>query len=130
MHSTRPSYNEICKRLNEARLALNSRKVAYANFNKVVGELNSIGVDSNEVWELISELITEISVEDYVGGHPPKKNYEPYGADADLWAFCWESPSLSERMYLKFSLKNDCFYYVSLHKSRFKGAEEAKNEMY
>lgn len=119
MNQRRPTNREIFKRLKEAQLALDSRKVAFANFNKVVGELNDIGVDSNDVWELILELINEINVEDYDGGHPPKKNYEPFGTDADLWAFSWQSPSFGKKMYLKFSLKNNCFYYVSLHKSRF-----------
>lgn len=119
MNQRRPSKNEIVKKLDEARIALGHRNFAFANFNKVVGELNDLGVDSNDVCELITKLINEIRAEDYDGGHPPKKNHEPNGTDADLWAFCWQSPSLKKKMYLKFSLKNGCFYYVSLHKSRF-----------
>jgi hypothetical protein len=49
----------------------------YANLNKVVGELYELEIESqNQIWELILELLDEISPKDYVGGRSPLRSYE------------------------------------------------------
>lgn len=106
----RPSPKEIDKRLCEAKKSVERRRVAFANEIKLVGELMSLGIDdTDEVWDLIEELLDELRLEDYVGGHPPKRSYEPKIANRELWAFCWDSKKMNECMYLKFALKEDCF---------------------
>ncbi len=116
----RPSAKEIDKRLKEAKEALRNRQALFANPAKVVGELENLDIgDSEEVWELISQLICELQLTDYAGGHPPQKSYEPLIADCELWAFSWTSTVLKKQMYLKFSIKEGTFYYVSLHESKF-----------
>ena len=115
----RPSAREIDKRLKEAKVALRNRQSMFANPAKVVGELASLEIDdSDEVWELIILLIDEISLDDYKGGHPPQKSYEPQIADCELWAFSWKSSVLKKQMYLKFCIKEGTFYYVSLHECK------------
>lgn len=114
----RPTNREIDKRLQEAKEALENRQVAFANPSKVVGELMSLERDEDEVWELILKLINEIRIKDYKGGYPPLKSYEPKIENHDLWAFSWYSSYLDLRMYLKFSVKNGYFYYVSLHECK------------
>lgn len=116
----RPSAREIDKRLKEAKEALLKGRAIFANPAKVVGELASLEIGSaEEVWELISQLIDEIRLDDYQGGRPPQKSYEPLIVNHELWAFAWTSPMLNRKMYLKFSIKNGTFYYVSLHESKF-----------
>ena len=116
----RPGAKEIDKRLKEAKEALRNRRTVFANPAKVVGELANLEIDdSDDVWELISLLIEEIRLNDYKGGRPPQKSYEPSIADCDLWAFSWASSILKREMYLKFSIKEGTFYYVSLHESKF-----------
>lgn len=116
----RPSVREVDKRLKEAKEALQNQRTAFANPAKVVGELSDLEMDdSGEVWGLISLLIDEIRLTDYKGGYPPQKSYEPSIANCELWAFCWQSTSLKKRMYLKFSMREGFFYYVSLHESKF-----------
>lgn len=115
----RPSAKEIDKRLKEAKEALRNRRTIFANPAKVVGELADLEIgDSDETWELISKLIDELQLTDYAGGHPPQKSYESSIAECELWAFSWMSPSLKKQMYLKFSIKEGIFYYVSLHESK------------
>ena len=77
---------------------------------------------------MIESLLEEIELSDYDGGRPPQKSYESVIADLELWAFAWNSNLLGKKMYLKFSIKNGCFYYVSLHKSK-EPAREENNEL-
>ncbi len=116
----RPSNREIDKRLKEAKEAIQNRSVLFSNLHKVVGELMDLSIDdTKEVWDLIAQLLDEIQIQDYAGQYPPKINYESSGTGLELWAFTWNSTLLNKTMYLKFSVKDGIFYYVSLHKSRF-----------
>ncbi len=120
MNEKRPSDRELSKRLNEAKEFLKKGTGLFANPSKAMGELNDLSIgDANEVWLLISELLEEISPHDYKGARPPQKSYEKAIAGHELLAFCWWSLKLNKEMYIKFVLKNDRFYYVSLHHSHF-----------
>lgn len=123
MHK-RPSDHELLKRLKEAKEYLEDKPGLFANPAKVVGELNTLEIgDSNEIWELIRELLGEISPQNYCGTKPPQKSYEKSIEGLELFAFCWESQKLGKQMYLKFALKKDRFYYVSLHPSKISKQE-------
>lgn len=119
MEDKRPSDRELFKRINEAKEFLQNRHGLFANPSKVVGELNDLGIeDANDVWLFIKELLEEISPRDYRGTRPPQKSYEKSIAGLELLAFSWWSPSLAKQMYIKFVIKNERYYYVSLHQSR------------
>lgn len=91
----------------------------FANPSKAVGELNDLDIgDTNDVWQLIRELLEEISAKDYKGSRPPQKSYEKAIDGLELMAFSWWSPKYVKQMYIKFVLKNERYYYVSLHQSR------------
>lgn len=112
----RPSPKEIDKRLKDAKAALIAGRGYFASFDKCFDELNALDIgDVNEIWGLILELIEEIALEHYAGSKPPLKSYEPTIENCELFAFSWYSESLKKEMYLKFVVKEDCFYYVSLH---------------
>lgn len=119
MYDTRPSDRELIKRLTDAKESLKKRDGLFANPSKAVGELNDLEIgDTNEVWLLIRELLDEISPKDYKGTRPPQKSYEKAIAGLELMAFCWWSSKCAKQMYIKFVLKNERYYYVSLHESR------------
>lgn len=119
MHNRRPSDKELIKRLDEAKQYLKNRYGLFANQSKAVGELNDLDIgDSNGVWSLIRELLEEISPKDYRGTRPPQKSYEKAIAGIELLAFSWWSSRCAKQMYIKFVLKNERYYYVSLHQSR------------
>ena len=66
MHDKRPSDRELAKRLGEAKEFLKNRYGMFATPSKVVGELNDLDIgDANDVWQLIRELLEEISPKDY-----------------------------------------------------------------
>lgn len=119
MHNRRPSDRELIKRLNEAKEFLKNRPGMLANPSKAVGELNDLEIwDTNDVWPLIRELLNEITPKDYRGTRPPQKSYEKAIAGLELLAFSWWSSKCAKQMYIKFALKNERYYYVSLHQSR------------
>jgi len=119
MHDRRPSDRELSKRLNEAKETLKNRQGVFANPAKAVGELYDLGIgNTDDVWALIRELLEEISPEDYRGARPPQKSYEKAIAGLELLAFSWWSPKCAKQMYIKFVLKNERYYYVSLHQCR------------
>lgn len=119
MHDKRPSDRELIKRISEAKKFLKDRQGLFANLSKAVGELNNLNIgDANEIWSLIRELLQEISPKDYRGVRPPQKSYEKVIEGHELLAFSWWSSKLAKEMYIKFVLKNERYYYVSLHPSR------------
>lgn len=127
MHNHRPSNRELTKRLNEAKEFLNNRYGLFVNQSKAVGELNDLDIgDTNDVWKLIRELLEEISPKDYKGSRPPQKSYEKAITGLELLAFSWWSPKCAKQMYIKFVLKDERYYYISLHQSRSK---EQKGEV-
>lgn len=119
MHSHRPSDRELSKKISEAKKALKVSPGIFANISKAVGELNDLDIgDSNEIWKLIDELLEEITPSDYMGTRPPQKSYEKTIMGVELLAFSWASNRLQKQMYIKFALKNERYYYVSLHRSK------------
>ncbi len=122
MQDKRPSDRELIKRLNEAKKYLKNQRGLFVNPSKIVGELNSLDIgDTNDVWLLISDLLEEISPGDYRGARPPQRSYEKAIIGLELLAFSWWSTRLAKQMYIKFVLKNERYYYVSLHQSRSTG---------
>ena len=92
MHDKRPSDRELTKRLDEAKEYLKNRSGLFANLPKASGELNDLDIgDANDVWQLIRELLVEISPKDYKGSRPPQKPYEKRIAGFELLAFSWWS---------------------------------------
>lgn len=115
----RPSAKELFNKLKEAKEFLSKEEGFFADPGKVVSELRALKIgDSEDVWQLISTLLDEIQPSNYSGGRPPLKSYEKSIEGKELFAFSWDSQTLGQRMYLKFAIKGDRFYYVSLHKDR------------
>lgn len=126
MYDQRPTDRELFKRINEAKECLKKRQGLFANPSKAVGELYDLCLgDTRDIWQLISELLEEISPKDYRGARPPQKSYEKAIAGLELLAFSWWSLKLAKQMYIKFVLKNERYYYASLHRSR--STEEGEN---
>lgn len=121
MYRNRPSDSELCKKIEAAKAALIAESRVYANVGKAVGELYELGIETpNQIWNLILVLLDEINPKDYAGGRPPQRSYENAIKNCELFAFCWASQKLGKKMYIKFALKDNRYYYVSLHKSRDK----------
>ncbi len=72
--NNQPVHEEIQKRLGDwIKEFLKNRYGLFATPSKVVGELNDLDIgDTNDVWQLIRELLEEISPKDYKGSRPHK----------------------------------------------------------
>lgn len=119
MYTNRPSDGELVKKLKEAKASLIAQSGFHANVSKAVGELYDLNIESSrQLWQLILELLDEISPKDYKGSRPPQRSYERTILGQELFAFCWESKKLGKKMYIKFALKEGRYYYVSLHRDK------------
>lgn len=126
----RPTHREIDRKLAAAKEALATGRALFANPAKSVGELMALSIgDSEELWPLLVRLLNEIARENYAGSSPPMKAYEKAIAGSDLFAFAWESRWLGMPMYVKFALKEERFYLVSLHKSSPRRAGKVHHEV-
>ena len=68
MHQSRPSDRELVKKIEEAKFALKTHEGLFANPAKAVGERYTLHIgDSSEMWELIRQLLQEITPKDYSG---------------------------------------------------------------
>ena len=50
----------------------------------------------------------------YAGTRPPQKSYKNPILKCELYAFSWESRHFGCRVYLKFALKGEAFWLISL----------------
>ena len=70
----------------------------------------------------LSSASREVRPDDYCGGHPPARSYEPLTKGVDMFAFAWNSDYLVRSMYLKFALVKSGaghkMFLYSLHPSR------------
>jgi hypothetical protein len=65
-------------------------------------------------------LLEEIRPGDYRGQTPPKKSYEKAIFGSELFAFRWVSIIFGCPMYLKFAVKGENLWIVSLHRDKSK----------
>jgi len=118
----RPSYSEISTKLYEAKMAIAENKHCFGpQLDKLVDEFIQLHIgDVSEIWSLVQVLLQEISPEDYAGPHPPMRCTESNASNQELLIFIWDSKKMRKRMYIKFAVHNQTFYYVSLHASQEK----------
>lgn len=115
----RPSVSELNGKITSAiAIVAAGSKFFFANDEASMAEIRSEGHDLDTLESDILACLKEIKSDNYAGGRPPQKSYEEKIKDSDLFAFAWDSVHKGERMYLKFVIKNESFYYVSFHKDR------------
>jgi len=121
----RPSDREIINKLKKAegliKAGCSSRRVLKPI--PFQNQLRSLDLTAEEMWDVILEIIPEITpVKHYEGGRPPQKSYEEEIKDIELWAYAWTSAKFKEvKMYLKFAIQDDVVWIVSFHYSVDKG---------
>lgn len=114
----RPSHKELKKKIESAKIALERKKRFFANRGKALGELTDLDLETEDAWDLIRKCLDEIEPEHYAGARPPMQSYEIAIKGKELFAFSWNSRVCGNKMYLKFVLANECFYYVSFHEDK------------
>lgn len=115
----RPTEKELSNKIALAiSIMATGAKFYFANDQASMAEILSEGHSIDEIENDILVCLKEIKSSDYAGGRPPMKSYEKKIKGSDLFAFAWESIHMGKKMYLKFVLKNESFFYVSFHQDR------------
>lgn len=77
-----------------------------------------LGYLTAELPEVLLKLLDEVTPQDYIGARPPAKSYETQIKGTDLFEFKFSSNLFECDVYLKFTIKNEIFRLVSLHKDK------------
>ena len=114
----RPSYKEINSKIKQAKDAVLRNRISIVNPASVAVDALELGFLVNDLLNIFSEILKEITPHDYVGQYPPQRSYERRILESDLFAFRWESKRLGCKTYLKFAIKEKRIWLVSLHQDR------------
>lgn len=104
----------ILEQIEQAKIAISKKKCFfYADSKNSVMELMNLDIDSSdEIWPLISDLLTELKPE-----HQTKIEFNgsvTLPAGSYFFTFIWDSIRLKKKVKLTFVLNLDHFYYFSL----------------
>jgi len=114
----RPSYKEISRKLKLAKEAVSENRISILNPVSVAADTLELGLNLRNISNILSDLLEEIGPNDYAGQYPPQRSYEPGIRDSELLAFQWLSKNLGCKVYLKFTIKENQLWLVSLHQAR------------
>lgn len=111
----------------EVEKSLRLAKDAFARSGFVAGSPSNTSQDFQELglygheeqMDVIRKALTEVSVGDYCGPHPPHHvSREPKCTGARMIQFSWTSTCFGDKrakMYLKYCLKDNRFYLLRIH---------------
>jgi hypothetical protein len=114
----RPSSKELYDRIHQARRIVDDGPIYLVEDEPIIADALDLGYDITEIPRVLKRLFNEISQKDYAGTRPPQKSYKNPILDCELYAFSWESLHFGCRVYLKFALKGEVFWLISLHEDR------------
>lgn len=114
----RPSYRELNGKLEEARRAALAVQVRFVDPDTLYADLLALDFLINDLQQSLPAILKEVSPKGYRGLRPPQRSYEKPILDSELYAFGWESRIFGCPMYLKFSIKGEYLWIVSLHRDR------------
>jgi hypothetical protein len=122
-----PSLNDLESALQKARQCIGDGRHFFGpNVNKIVHEFIELNIDhSNDIWILLAALLDEVTTSQLVVTPFLLKAIE-MNLNCEILTFMWDSQKLKHRMYLKFAISNDTFYYFSLRK--IKDLQNEKDE--
>ena len=114
----RPSHKEINRKIKQAKEAVLESRFFILNPFVIAADALELGVDLQNISYILIDLLEEIDANNYAGQYPPQRSYEHDIEGYELLAFRWLSKKLGCRAYLKFAMKGDRMWLVSLHEDR------------
>ncbi len=115
---SRPSHKEINRRIKQAKEAVLQNCISIINPINAAADALELGINIRHIPNILIHLLNEITPNDYAGQYPPQRSYEDEIKDSELLAFQWLSKKLGCRVYLKFAIKENQLWLVSLHQVR------------
>jgi hypothetical protein len=115
----RPSNKELFGKLRDARAAVQHGNIFLIDQEIIAEDAIELDYDiSDELQEVLAELLDETTLHHYAGSRPPQKSYKQDIEDLELFAFVVESRRFACRIYFKFALVEGSLWLVSLHQDR------------
>ena len=118
----RPTYKELDNKISEAKAAVTRGDINLINPHAVASDAIQLGyLLDMELTEVLLSVLSEIKPDQYVGKRPPSRSYENRIIESELFPFRARSNRFQCMVYLKFTLFDQAFFLISLHKNRNKG---------
>jgi hypothetical protein len=114
----RPSPKEINAKIKQAKEASSQNRISIVNPMSVAADALELGINIRRIPNILVDFLKEITPNHYAGQYPPQRSYEPEIEGCELLAFQWLSEKLGCRVYLKFTIKGNQMWLVSLHQAR------------
>ena len=114
----RPSYKELNSKIKQAKDAVLRNRISILKPASVAADALELGYLVKNVLNILSDILKEITPDDYVGQHPPQRSYESDILESELFSFKWASKRLGCKTYLKYAIKEKRMWLVSLHKDQ------------
>ena len=114
----RPSHKEIYGKIRKAKELVSDGSIAIVVPDCFAADALALGYLIEDLPNILSEILLELKAENYAGTKPPQLSYEEQIIDCELFAFRWKSKRFGCEVYLKFTLKDDIMWLVSLHPHR------------
>jgi hypothetical protein len=114
----RPSYKEIDQRLRQAKEAVSENRISFVNSISLAADALELGFSVEDITNILTNVFEEITPRDYIGRYPPQRSYEESILDCELFSFRWTSKEFGHKVYLKFTIKENQLWLVSLHEDR------------
>lgn len=124
LYMDRPSYKEIDRKIKQAKEAVLKNRLSFIDAVSIAADALELGYMIGEISNILVDLLGEMTPKDYVGQFPPQRSYEEKILQCDLFPFKWFSRRLGCAVYMKFAIKDEQVWLVSLHEDRKEGGEK------
>ena len=100
----RPTYRELDKKLKNARKALKKGNIFFIDQAVIASDAAELGYLVENILDVLSQVLDEITPDHYIGHHPPIRSYEEKIKNQELFIFRADCDCLGCEIYLKFAL--------------------------
>lgn len=116
----RPSNKELFNKIRQGRELVAEGNILLIDLDVIAADAIELGYQATNLQNILYQLLDEVKIEHYVGAHPPRRSYESMIENCELFEFKWTCKRFGCDIYMKYCLKGETFYLVSLHKDRQK----------
>ena len=120
----RPTHKELTNKIRKAIKAVIEGRVGILDPVSLAAHALELGYQINDFASVLIDALQEVCPDNYIGYHPPQKSYEERIKNCELFVFNPFSRVLGCTIYLKFVIKEDFVWIVSLHDYRGKGKNQ------
>lgn len=119
----RPTPKELTGKIRQAVKAVSNDWICILDQEILARDALELGYRISDLSDILIDVLSAISPGDYIGYQPPEKSYEDKIKGIELFAFKAYSQILACNVYLKFGLKGEFIWIISLHEFETKGGK-------